>query len=234
MQMRNARRGFTLIELLVVIAIIAILAAILFPVFAKAREKARQTMCLSNLKQISMGWVMYATDYDGKMPGFTTCGTGPGCSYLNAKVVPYLSNKNVFNCPSAPRTQYAIDSYGNTHYGAMYDLTGVRKCMIMASPMGLDDFPSVSNTILLAESRYFYDPYWNDYGMGVDLIPVSGPWGYLRLGVHNGGSNFGFADGHAKWFKAEAGRTFFLGIPGDGIGETLEAQQGQQARAWWY
>jgi prepilin-type N-terminal cleavage/methylation domain len=62
------RHGFTLIELLVVIAIIAILAAILFPVFAQAREKARQTMCTSNLRNIGMAFLMYATDYDGKFP----------------------------------------------------------------------------------------------------------------------------------------------------------------------
>ena len=67
--MRRAKRGFTLIELLVVIAIIAILAAILFPVFARAREKARQTACLSNLKQIGLGSVMYASDYDEVFQG---------------------------------------------------------------------------------------------------------------------------------------------------------------------
>jgi prepilin-type N-terminal cleavage/methylation domain-containing protein len=62
------RQGFTLIELLVVIAIIAILAAILFPVFAQAREKARQTQCVSNCRQIGMGIQMYLNDYDGKFP----------------------------------------------------------------------------------------------------------------------------------------------------------------------
>ena len=65
-----SRRGFTLIELLVVIAIIAILAAILFPVFAKAREKARQTSCLSNVKQLGLGLMMYAQDYDEKLPSY--------------------------------------------------------------------------------------------------------------------------------------------------------------------
>jgi prepilin-type N-terminal cleavage/methylation domain-containing protein len=65
---KRSRRGFTLIELLVVIAIIAILAAILFPVFARAREKARQSSCQSNLKQIGLAFTMYAQDYDEKMP----------------------------------------------------------------------------------------------------------------------------------------------------------------------
>jgi len=66
--MKRSRNGFTLIELLVVIAIIAILAAILFPVFARAREKARQTSCLSNLKQLSLAILMYAEDYDETLP----------------------------------------------------------------------------------------------------------------------------------------------------------------------
>ena len=69
------RKGFTLIELLVVIAIIAILAAILFPVFAKAREKARQASCESNLKQLALGMLMYAQDYDEKLPA----NWGPAC-----------------------------------------------------------------------------------------------------------------------------------------------------------
>src|SRR4051794_25612458 len=69
---RLARRGFTLIELLVVIAIIAILAAILFPVFAQAREKARQTTCLSNLRQLASGMTMYSQDSDGLFPPVVT------------------------------------------------------------------------------------------------------------------------------------------------------------------
>ena len=80
---RAAYRGFTLIELLVVIAIIAILAAILFPVFAQARNKARQTACLSNLKQLGTGFAMYTQDYDETMPIWTSnaCGSnGLSCA----------------------------------------------------------------------------------------------------------------------------------------------------------
>jgi prepilin-type N-terminal cleavage/methylation domain-containing protein/prepilin-type processing-associated H-X9-DG protein len=91
------RRGFTLIELLVVIAIIAILAAILFPVFAQAREKARATSCLSNLKQMGLGVFQYNQDYDEREPcGYGYYGGGDGWA---EQVYPYVKSANVFLCP---------------------------------------------------------------------------------------------------------------------------------------
>jgi prepilin-type N-terminal cleavage/methylation domain-containing protein/prepilin-type processing-associated H-X9-DG protein len=100
------RRAFTLIELLVVIAIIAILAAILFPVFAQARDKARSAACLSNTKQIANAMLMYAQDYDERMV-YSWYGTGPGgpdpseprYKWMDA-VFPYIKNEQVFTCPS--------------------------------------------------------------------------------------------------------------------------------------
>jgi len=104
--MERNRSGFTLIELLVVIAIIAILAAILFPVFAQAREKARQTSCLSNEKQLALGMLQYAQDYDETYPiGFTSdnpAGWGLPQDSWPAKIQPYLKNFQVFACPSDP------------------------------------------------------------------------------------------------------------------------------------
>jgi prepilin-type N-terminal cleavage/methylation domain-containing protein/prepilin-type processing-associated H-X9-DG protein len=109
-QTKSARRAFTLIELLVVIAIIAILAAILFPVFARAREAARKTSCLSNTNQIMKGVLMYAQDYDERYPMVrgggsmgptvsTNCGTGASGTWRSA-IGPYTKNVGMFRCPS--------------------------------------------------------------------------------------------------------------------------------------
>src|ERR1051326_4831617 len=109
-QWRPAQRGFTLIELLVVIAIIAILAAILFPVFAQARESARMSSCLSNLKQIGTGTMMYVQDYDEKYPNTIAWGrmwTGvwvanpaqpDSLRYLPDLIDPYIKNKDIWYC----------------------------------------------------------------------------------------------------------------------------------------
>src|SRR5919205_3400091 len=94
----GASRAFTLIELLVVIAIIAILAAILFPVFAQAREKARQTACLSNTKQLGLGIMQYVQDYDGYYPYVRVLST-PNSNWGNA-IYPYVKSTQVFVCPS--------------------------------------------------------------------------------------------------------------------------------------
>jgi prepilin-type N-terminal cleavage/methylation domain-containing protein len=92
--------GFTLIELLVVIAIIAILAAILFPVFSRAREKARQASCLSNLKQIGQAAHQYAQDYDEKWPPVRRGGFGSPAFNWQQILIPYTKNDQIFRCPS--------------------------------------------------------------------------------------------------------------------------------------
>ena len=116
----TSRKAFTLIELLVVIAIIAILAAILFPVFAQAREKARQTSCLSNIKQLTLGFMMYSQDYDEQFPQWQwdvswASGTGKpannGTSLWCNAIFPYVKNSQVYNCPSDARGLTVRDAF---------------------------------------------------------------------------------------------------------------------------
>ena len=108
--------GFTLIELLVVIAIIAILAAILFPVFAQAREKARATTCLSNCKQIGIGMRMYLDDYEGAWP-FSWY---PQAQYgWDAALYPYTKNTRIFACPSNPQIPENAKGYLALGIGGM-------------------------------------------------------------------------------------------------------------------
>ena len=106
------RKGFTLIELLVVIAIIAILAAILFPVFARAREKARQSSCLSNVKQIGLAILAYVQDYDETYSAlyyYPVNATANNCVYWFHKVTPYIKNVQLFKCPSVSGTSFPSD-----------------------------------------------------------------------------------------------------------------------------
>ena len=125
-QLRTVKRGFTLIQLPVVIAIIAILAAILFPVFARARENARRSSCQSNLKQIGLGIVQYVQDSDERMP-YTDSAGGYSNSTLASggtlykwmdSIFPYVKSEQLFDCPS--REKYMGNySYGNgNNYGS--------------------------------------------------------------------------------------------------------------------
>ena len=207
-----SRRGFTLIELLVVIAIIAILAAILFPVFARAREKARQSSCLSNVKQLGLGIMMYAQDYDELMPPryYRIDPAVPGgpnwCDHL---VQPYIKNAQIVMCPSTK-----AKSYG---YNQQY--LNFRPMALIASP---------AETVCIAEVKRSYN---DSGGISWDLsvfppsafgnppvqpatdeddLPIAGDGIYnpRARGTHNGGCNVGFCDGHGKWMKTDQ---FFYG-----------------------
>jgi prepilin-type N-terminal cleavage/methylation domain-containing protein/prepilin-type processing-associated H-X9-DG protein len=113
------RAGFTLIELLVVIAIIAILAAILFPVFAQAREAARKTSCLSNMKQAGLAFIQYENDYDSYYPlGYASGAVNAGMGWAG-QVYPYVKNTGIFRCPddtTLPNATYGIVSYAANEY----------------------------------------------------------------------------------------------------------------------
>ena len=109
-----ARSAFTLIELLVVIAIIAILAAILFPVFGRARENARRSSCQSNLKQIGLGILQYTQDYDETMPQVSDSDTAGAGSWRSA-AQPYVKSKQLFRCPSQSKVERTVHDQVATH-----------------------------------------------------------------------------------------------------------------------
>jgi prepilin-type N-terminal cleavage/methylation domain-containing protein/prepilin-type processing-associated H-X9-DG protein len=150
-------QGFTLIELLVVIAIIAILAAILFPVFAQARERARQVGCLSNVRQLSTGLQMYGQDYDETFALCTNYGadeSSPERVWTTA-LTPYLRNTGIFTCPSASVRGYAADwpsrGLSSIGYNALtgYDPSGKEAPATPAAKTGLDE---PSRTVLFADT----------------------------------------------------------------------------------
>ena len=159
-------KAFTLIELLVVIAIIAILAAILFPVFATAREKARQSSCSSNLKQLGLAFIQYTNDYDEVVPcGNTTnvlgwCGAADGVGW-GVQIYPYVKSVGVFACPDDNVSQAAVNPGTNTNSYAMnmnlpYGITPFTGCglagQIPAGPAGnLSKFNAPSLTCMLFE-----------------------------------------------------------------------------------
>jgi prepilin-type N-terminal cleavage/methylation domain-containing protein/prepilin-type processing-associated H-X9-DG protein len=225
MPVRCHTKGFTLIELLVVIAIIAILAAILFPVFAQAREKARTISCLSNHKQLALAHLMYAQDYDELLAPVALTNAGP---YWELLVKAYIKNTGVYTCPS---TTNVWPGWCNAAWGIKegsqpepFGPDGV--CM----PIGMNDnlargvagnpwpgkvlrgvaqaeMEHPAELILLADDYHRQWPgYLNLYYYvaecdgDVDLWPsVSLPPTHL----HTGGSNIAFTDGHTKFFKQE-------------------------------
>jgi len=218
-------RGFTLIELLVVIAIIAILAAILFPVFARAREKARQTSCLANIKQIGLGSLMYAQDYDDSLYGHIQGWRGdpvygasgpPGYIRWPDQVFPYVKNEQLFVCPSNPsygfvaNTRDAYFGYGMNYWQTYYYYYSTGTLAYTVKP---------ADTIWFADCD-FYVVYPCYYMVTYPTHATYGYNGYARLQLrHNNGVNLAFMDGHAKWLNRD----------------TIEADSGlyTASQYWW-
>jgi prepilin-type N-terminal cleavage/methylation domain-containing protein len=201
----NKRYGFTLIELLVVIAIIAILAAILFPVFAQAREKARSSTCLSNNKQIGVAVAMYTQDYDNTYPAqardgvfvFGAKNRDQGLNYYD-ELMPYCKNGQIWLCPSNilnsndKASRLAPPYMGYHMNGNVITPTGLSEAAVEAP----------ANCMLMRESGagIVWNQAWlRPYPRGCDaIVGWKGPGG--KNGPHMDGYNFLLADTHAKWF----------------------------------
>jgi prepilin-type N-terminal cleavage/methylation domain-containing protein/prepilin-type processing-associated H-X9-DG protein len=216
------RRGFTLIELLVVIAIIAILAAILFPVFAKAREKARQTSCLSNLKQIAIAVISYSQDYDENGPIYASMGRTNGAGVLGGcggqycgftqyyacdinggagaigksageVLYPYVKNSQLFFCPSNGSD---TTQWPKINYWTTFCAHGAGGTTWM-TPSNTNVYPPVQMAIVLdcmtyANAGTFLPSNGTCPGPYPAGCTAPGP------GAHNGMWNIAFWDGHAK------------------------------------
>jgi len=208
MTRKTSAKGFTLIELLVVIAIIAILASILFPVFARAREKARQATCASDLKQIGLAAHMYAQDYDGVLFWIRNPenpGAGPRWWEATEALAPYVSGsstpKIAFDgCPSN-QNQYG-DYFANGHIIG-YSTNAPAKC--------IDEIQYPSQKIIIAEA---HTSWWSDVFWYYNLDSTTHASNWLET-PHNGGLNLLWADGHVSWKRREslsAGTRIKLGL----------------------
>lgn len=196
------KHGFTLVELLVVIAVIAILAAMLFPVFSRAREKTRQSSCLSNMKQFGGAFGMYETDYDGRTPP-NWYYDGPGsfalgvCLWMDM-ILPYLRNKQVFVCPTnrlntAVRgmepalTDYCLFAWGSHREEG----NGTASAPYYRDVGRLPD----AEVLVPAESVLLWEGATWDDNAAFAMAICNG------VHRHNAGINLVFLDGHAKWVK---------------------------------
>ena len=207
---RLRARGFTLIELLVVIAIIAILAAILFPVFAKAREAARKSSCASNVNQIGKGFLMYVQDYDERWPNvwngqWNVRAAQPNGVNWAVAVQPYIKNRNVFRCPSDSLRNTGSSYNCNNWLGNLADasITQPTDAVVL-----MDGYTSEGNQYDPSNLTY-NDPantsQFAEYGLSADYTIWSAASRAARrdkgLPRHNETTNVVYADGHVKTSK---------------------------------
>jgi prepilin-type N-terminal cleavage/methylation domain-containing protein/prepilin-type processing-associated H-X9-DG protein len=213
---RRDRAGFTLIELLVVIAIIAILAAILFPVFAQAREKARQTACLSNAKQIGLALQMYTQDYDEVVPN--QWWDHSGCTEWDCtpawQLAPYTKNTQVWVCPSKGRgapdpSKTKFISYGFNAWTIAKPLASMERpaeTVFLAECGANFDLKHLGGSVSDgAADAAWLDGFWRDHSYPLVKVSVYSKSNantnhrfQTQKGKHSSQVNVVYADGHAK------------------------------------
>jgi prepilin-type N-terminal cleavage/methylation domain-containing protein/prepilin-type processing-associated H-X9-DG protein len=221
------RRGFTLIELLVVIAIIAILAAILFPVFAQAREKARQTACLSNMKQIGVGLMMYTQDYDETPPpgndgvvNFADPAVYAATPNFLGSLIPYTKNTQIFACPSVQDISTATDPAQLQKPTSVSDASYYGNGVVMGRP--ISDIPAPANIAYIQEGfdrrKYVYlrpgpsNNATNPWKYWHNMQPAPNDTKEAYSNAHQDGGNIVFCDGHAKYRKNQSLRSSDFGL----------------------
>lgn len=219
-----SKSAFTLIELLVVIAIIGILAAILFPVFARARENARRSSCSSNLKQIGLGMMQYTQDYDERLPlndNGPQWANGQAMCWIDM-IRPYIKSDQVYICPSADaaKTDKIFLDYDNSGRAAFtYALNNVywnvpQQSLFEKPAASLASLDDSSGTVFVGDSQRFNTTTNTQWGFQVvgdtffSTEPTSlGNDAQGRFAArHFDGTNFVFFDGHAKWLKLDSMR----------------------------
>jgi prepilin-type N-terminal cleavage/methylation domain-containing protein/prepilin-type processing-associated H-X9-DG protein len=230
--------GFTLIELLVVIAIIAILAAILFPVFARARENARRASCQSQEKQMALGLIQYTQDYDERFPIYTTA-TPPGfyCSNVcwSEQIQPYVKNWQLFRCPSRPKDYDGATDVNGSVYQLTYGIPNQSGAynpphnLYAPSSFHIARVVEPARTWMIVETK---DSAWYDGPSGTRGYGFYAPYlesqtkpessAYFDSDRHLEGSNVAFVDGHVKWIKSGTGDQWIYRCPANpgGTGAT--------------
>ena len=212
------KRGFTLIELLVVIAIIAILAAILFPVFARAREKARQTSCLNNLKQVGTATLMYIQDYDERY-GQSMSATSAGTITVYHELMPYMKNAQILECPSNP---------DEMTMAAMSAVLGGLGAPPIA-PLGTPGISYIYNTAVWEDGNLTDPPFGTrpikdaeiprpseTFSLGDGNLEVApNQFDTPIMGTHNEMANAVFCDGHAKAVKCIETSSPYIDLEGE-------------------
>jgi len=242
MMKKKSRKGFTLIELLVVIAIISILAAILFPVFARARENARRASCMSNLKQFGLGMMMYVQDYDETyslavqrvkraghpVPPGGWWGTFSSTDYAimwQQQMYPYTKSIEIYDCPSSTGTTNASKSnYGANNGILLYYGNPPKKLASIEAPSStymLFDAGAytIRTSYITGPSGNWYLPGTADFATA-GKTPIADAVPEWQNGRHFEGINVAFADGHVKWLKSTV------------VGSEAVKNEGGQPNAW--